>query len=88
MPVPPDKSAEFEHLFTLTNRWRDAQKLAAHRRLLLDKAVANAITSTPKTPTWYLHPGKLTVEQACEATGLTPLAIHRLMERQYRKPGR
>ena len=50
----------------------------------LDAMLADAVSAKPELPTWYAHPGVLTIDQAISVITGGPAALHRSLER-YRK---
>lgn len=57
------------------------QERAKAHKVKLDRMVAQVVSSKPEREDWYAHPGVLHRDAVLEATGLSTVALHRLMER-------
>ena len=82
-PAPTGKAEAFARLHTQGAKRRDARARARRETEVLERLVAESVSSEPSSATWYDHPGVLTREETIAAAALrNAQGLHALMERK------
>lgn len=88
-PAPAREAEASERLHAQIARKRDADAKARRETAVLERLVAESVSSEPLSVTWYDHPGVLTREQVL-AFGVprNATALHALMDRHRARTAR